>query len=739
MTQTTSMKIDSNADVVFTGRFLQGIGGKKMVNHAEYANSIHLVKDKLSLRIEDVEDLQVRIEKLEEIFSYLRNRKLKQKEVIFGTDDETSSKDDTSSNDEISSSEDSINYLSARDVEWQLPKNTQEEPPKPHYDPIKTEVEEPLRLDIMYPHSHVASRVMGTNKTGKAHYRLRSLGPLKEEMVYVKKPYNMVKVTNVKTVNEDARLQALVDGKKIIVNEASIRRDLRLDNVEGLWEHEEGRKRFSRAVTPLFKTMMVEAHEDIGEGSKILTNPHPTPIVTQPLSSRPQKKQKSRRKQRKETKVPQTEAQNDENVTTPSNDPLLIGEDRLQLNELMNLCTNLQKQVLDLEKAKTAQDGEIVSLKKRVKKLERRNKSRKLGIKRLRKVGTARRIESSEDEDLGDQEDASKHGRIIADIDAEEGVALVNETRERNDQYMFDTGVLDDKEFVAEKEVNTAGEVVTTVDVEVSTATTAATTPIISKDELTLAQTLIEIKAAKPKAVTTVATTTAPKAKVKEIIEGSSKRAGDELEQEDAKRQRIEEKNASTELKRCLEIVPDDEDDVTVESTPLSSKYPTIIDYKIYKEGRKSFFQIIRADGNSQMYLTISKMLKNFNREDLELLWSIVKSIFEKTKPVDNMDNLLFQTLKSMFKHHIKDTLWKYQQGLTKVLNLKLFDSCGVYCVTMQNMVYYLLVKKMYPFTKHTLQQLWNDVRLQVDYEVEMAYDLLRLIIKQLREGYIAE
>ncbi|GJU78662.1 hypothetical protein Tco_1275732 [Tanacetum coccineum] len=115
--------------------------------------------------IKDVEDLQVRIEKLEEIFSYLRNRKLKQKEVILGTDDETSSKDDTSLNDEISSSEDLINYLSARDVEWQLPKNTQEEPPKPHYDPIKTEVEEPLRLDIVYPHSHVASSVMGTNRT----------------------------------------------------------------------------------------------------------------------------------------------------------------------------------------------------------------------------------------------------------------------------------------------------------------------------------------------------------------------------------------------------------------------------------------------------------------------------------------------------------------------------------------------------------------------------------------------
>nr|GEY12807.1 hypothetical protein [Tanacetum cinerariifolium] len=575
-----------------------------------------------------------------------------------------------------------------------------EEPPKPHYDTIKAEVEEPLQLDIVYPHSHVASSVMGTIRTDYSFYEVILNGdspPLTRivnGVVQIVAPTTVEQMLAMKNklkaretllmalpdkhqlkfnihkdakslmeaiekrfgVNGDVRLQALVDGKNFIVNEASIRRDLRLDDAE----------------------------------------------------------------------------------------------------------------VLDLEKARTAQAGEIASLKKRVKKLERRNKLRTSGLKRLRKVGTARRIESSEDEDLGDQEDASKQGRIIADINAEEGVTLVDETREMNDQDMFDTCVLDDDEVVTEKEVSTAdpvttaGEVVITAEVKVSAATTIATTPIISKGELTLAQTLIKIKAAKPKAVITAATTTAPKAKgivMKEpeettirttiiVPSQSSKDKGKEKTVESEKplkkkhqimidEERIKEENASSELKRCLEIVPDDEDDVTVEVTPLSSKSSTIIDYKIYKEGRKIFFQIIRADGISQMYLTISKMLKNFNREDLEVLWSIVKSKFEKTKPVDNMDNLLFQTLKTMFEHHIEDTMWKYQQGLTKVLNWKLFYSCGFYCVTMQNMVYYLLVEKMYPFTKHILQQLWNDVRLlQVDYEVEMAYDLLRLIKKQLREEY---
>nr|GEU48694.1 putative ribonuclease H-like domain-containing protein [Tanacetum cinerariifolium] len=149
----------------------------------------------------------------------------------------------------------------------------------------------------------------------------------------------------------------------------------------------------------------------------------------------------------------------------------------------------------------------------------------------------------------------------------------------------------------------------------------------------------------------------------------NSKRAKDELEQEIAKKQRIKDENESTELKRCLEIVLDDVDDVTIDATPLSSKSPTIVDYKIYKEGRKNFFQIIRADGNSQMYLTFNKMLKNFDREDLEVLWRLVKDIFVKTKPVDDMDSFLLHTLKTMFKHHVEDNVWRNQQGLVKVKN----------------------------------------------------------------------
>ncbi|GJT41132.1 hypothetical protein Tco_0940997 [Tanacetum coccineum] len=215
-------------------------------------------------------------------------------------------------------------------------------------------------------------------------------------------------------------------------------------------------------------------------------------------------------------------------------------------------------------------------------------------------------------------------------------------------------------------------------------------------------------------------------------------RAGEDLQQESTKKQKIDDNKEKEELKQCFEIVSDDGDDVTIDATPLSVKIP-IVDYKIYQEGKKSFFQIIKADGKTQMYLTFSKMLKNFDREDLEVFWRIVKARFKKTKLVIYMDTFLHLNLKTMFEHHVEDSIWKNQQGLVKVLNWKLFYSCGVHCVTVQTIPYYLLVEKMYPLTKHTLYQMFNNVKLQVDYESEMAYELLRFVKKQLKEGYVPE
>nr|GEW01763.1 hypothetical protein [Tanacetum cinerariifolium] len=393
--------------------------------------------------------------------------------------------------------------------------------------------------------------------------------------------------------------------------------------------------------------------------------------------------------------------------------------------------------------------------------------------------------------------DASKQGRSIEDIDLDAKIALADESQRRmHDADMFGVDDLegnevfiDVREQLVEKEVSTAdpvtsaGEVVTTASVEVSAAPITATTADVD-DELTLVKTLIAIKAAKRKVISTTITT--PRAKgivfhkqvqahiptvsslkdkgkakmiepekplkkkdqialdeeaiidadrqlakqiqaqereqlsfkersklLAELIESRRKyfaanraeeirnnpptkarqkslmctymRNMEGFKQNNFKRksfddikkifekvykrvntfvdidtENVEEslkKTQAGELKRCIEIIPEDDDDVAIQATPLSSKSPTIVDYKIYKERKKSYFKIIRADGNSQNYLTFGTMFKNFNREDFEFLRSIVKERFKKKKPVDDMENLLFQTLKTRFEPHVEDII----------------------------------------------------------------------------------
>ncbi|GJW15266.1 hypothetical protein Tco_0019399 [Tanacetum coccineum] len=374
----------------------------------------------------------------------------------------------------------------------------------------------------------------------------------------------------------------------------------------------------------------------------------------------------------------------------------------------MALCTTLQKEVLDLEKTKTTQANEITSLKRRVKKLEKKDRSRTHKLKRLYKVGLTARVESSGDEeDLG--EDASNQERRINDIDADEDITLVN-VQDDVDNEMFDVNVLNGKEvFVARQNENVVEEAVD--DAQVSTA---ATTVTITTKEITLAQALEALKTSKPKVKgivfqepsTTTTTTTissqqsqdklAERFQVQEQEELSdaekatlfqqllekrrkhfaAKRAEEKRNKPPTKaqqrqimwtylknmegyklkylkskgfdaiqvmfdktfkRQKVDDDKETTELKHYLEIIPDEEE-VAMDVIPLAVKSPRIVDWKIHKEGKKSYYQIVRADGKSQMHMIFSQILKSFNREDLEDLYKLVKARYGSTRPVESMD-----------------------------------------------------------------------------------------------------
>ncbi|GJW72843.1 hypothetical protein Tco_0132213 [Tanacetum coccineum] len=184
-----------------------------------------------------------------------------------------------------------------------------------------------------------------------------------------------------------------------------------------------------------------------------------------------------------------------------------------RIHNKMTVFLHLPMIHLSVRRQKECSSKEIADLKKRVQKLERQKKSRTTGLKRLRKVGMSRRVESSKDKDsLGDHEDASKQGRSIEDIDKDADVSLVDDTQ-------------------GEREVNTVVEDSAAPTIKVSTADEGVTAAKI--DELTLAQTLIEIKAAKPKVViptATTTTTTRPKARGVVVQEPSEFRTPQEAQ-----------------------------------------------------------------------------------------------------------------------------------------------------------------------------------------------------------------
>nr|GFD23474.1 hypothetical protein [Tanacetum cinerariifolium] len=94
------------------------------------------------------------------------------------------------------------------------------------------------------------------------------------------------------------------------------------------------------------------------------------------------------------------------------------------------------------------------------------------------------------------------------------------------------------------------------------------------------------------------------------LNEKALKEEGESLEQEIAKKQKMEQE--TEELKKRLQIVPNDDDDEYADATPLASKIP-IVDYKIHTKRNKPYFKIIRADGYHKLFMSFSTMMKNFD------------------------------------------------------------------------------------------------------------------------------
>nr|GFB72707.1 hypothetical protein [Tanacetum cinerariifolium] len=139
--------------------------------------------------------------------------------------------------------------------------------------------------------------------------------------------------------------------------------------------------------------------------------------------------------------------------------------------------------------------------------------------------------------------------------------------------------------------------------------------------------------------------------KTKEQIEEEDnkalKRLSESQKDKAAKKQKLDE--GVKELRKHLQIVPNKDDDVYTEAIPLALKVP-VVDYEIHIENNKPYYMIKRADGSHQLYLSFLSMLRNFDREDLKVLWQLVKERFASTKPKNFSDDFLLTTLEAMFE-----------------------------------------------------------------------------------------
>ncbi|GJU44956.1 hypothetical protein Tco_1202222 [Tanacetum coccineum] len=145
--------------------------------------------------------------------------------------------------------------------------------------------------------------------------------------------------------------------------------------------------------------------------------------------------------------------------------------------------------------------------------------------------------------------------------------------------------------------------------------------------------------------------------------EDSTKRAGTELEQEVAKKQKIndaklDDDQEESRMKELMNIVPDDEE-VAIDDIPLATKPPCIVDWKIIKEGKLGYYQIIRADRSLRRYSSLIQMLQNFDRDDLETLWKLVKAKHGSTRPEEGYERVLWGDLMTMFEPDVESPVWR--------------------------------------------------------------------------------
>ncbi|GJW75304.1 hypothetical protein Tco_0134674 [Tanacetum coccineum] len=232
---------------------------------------------------------------------------------------------------------------------------------------------------------------------------------------------------------------------------------------------------------------------------------------------------------------------------------------------------------------------------------------------------------------------------------------------------------------------------------------------------------------------------------VPKLAAGSSKRAAkEELDQESSKRQKTGESSelaeelrvkeadelSQVELQQIDNIFP--EQGMNIEA--LQTKYP-IIDWEIYTEGTRKYWKIIRVRNHTEVHHFFDDILKAFNKDDLVMLWSLVKEKFNSIEPTYDKERKIWVELKRLFEPDTDDELWKFQKHIHD-LTWRLYDSCGVHHVsTKKGIDIYMLIMRC---PENFLGR--YSCRLKDQEDKVFGYILLvkiKLLIKKLKDSEV--
>ncbi|GJZ63649.1 putative ribonuclease H-like domain-containing protein [Tanacetum coccineum] len=361
-----------------------------------------------------------------------------------------------------------------------------------------------------------------------------------------------------------------------------------------------------------------------------------------------------------------------ERLSKQSNDP--------PLSRVNTLGSGEGWKVLDLEEAKTAQAKEIASLKKRFKKLEKRRKSRNFQGSKVKKLkqGKAKWL-SLKEEKLARQreEDANiaEWDDVQAMIDADYELTIKLQAIEQGELSIEEKSRLfvelmnkRKKHFARLREEEQRRKPPTKAQKR-NTMSTYLKNMAGYKHNQLKTKSFEDIQMLFDKEMKRVITFVDMDTELVKCSEtrtkGSSKRVGDELESDNSKKQKLDEHieakidddQEEAEMKKHMDIVQDDE--VAIDAIPLATKPPIIVEWKIIKEGKMGYFQLIRADEGSKRYSSMIQVLQNIDREYFETLWNLVKAKHGNTRPEEGYERVLWGDLKVMFEPDIETEVWR--------------------------------------------------------------------------------